>query len=66
VTRTRRFDSTRIVRETAHALEGMVMAVELADPADLDPADAAEWAGIIARSTRALSRFARQIKEVTQ
>lgn len=66
VRRTRRFDSTRIVRETADALEGMVMAVELADPADLDPADAAEWAAVIARSARVLSRFARQIKEVAQ
>jgi hypothetical protein len=64
--RTRRIDSTRIVRETAHALEGLVMGIELADLAELDPADADEWAASIARSARALTRFARQIKEVTR
>ena len=64
--RTRRIDSTRIVRQTAHALEGLVMGIELADPAELDPAGAAEWAASIARSTRSLARFARQIKEMTR
>jgi hypothetical protein len=64
--RTRRHDSSRIVRQTVHALEGLVMGVELADPAELDPAEAAAWAASIARSTRALSRFARQIKEAFQ
>ena len=64
--RGRRIDSTRIVRETAHALEGLVMGIELADPAELDPASAAEWAASIARSTRSLARFARQIKEMTR
>jgi hypothetical protein len=61
--RTRRHDSSRIVRQTMDALEGLVMGVELADPAELDPAEAAAWAASITRSTRALSRFARQIKE---
>ena len=64
--RTRRIDSTRIVRETAHALEGLVMGIELADPAELDLADTAEWAASITRSTRSLARFARQIKEMTR
>ena len=64
--RTRRIDSTRIVRQTAHALEGLVMGIELADPAELDRAGAAEWAASIARSTRSLARFARQIKEMTR
>ena len=50
------------MRQTAHALEGLVMGVELADPAELDPAEAAGWAASITRSARALSRFARQIK----
>ena len=61
--RTRRTDSARIVRETVHALEGLAMSVELADPAGLDPAQATEWATSMTRSLRALSTFARQIKE---
>jgi hypothetical protein len=61
--RTRRPDSTRIVREAAHALEGLAMSVELADPTQLDPAEAAEWAASMTRSIRALSTFVRQIKE---
>ena len=51
--RTRRPDSGRIVRETVHALEGLAMGVELADPAGLDPAEAAEWAASMTRSIRA-------------
>jgi hypothetical protein len=66
VGRTRRLDSARIVREIASQLEGMAMSIELASLAELDPAEAAEWAASIARSARALSRFARQIKEVAQ
>jgi hypothetical protein len=61
--RTRRTDSARIVRETVHALEGLAMSVELADPAGLDPAQATAWAASMTRSLRALSTFARQIKE---
>jgi hypothetical protein len=61
--RTRRPDSARIVRETVHALEGLVMGVELADPAGLDPAEAADWAASMVRSIRALSKFVRQMKE---
>jgi hypothetical protein len=61
--RTRRPDSARIVRETVHALEGLVMGVELADPAGLDPAQAAAWAASMTGSIRALSKFLRQMKE---
>jgi hypothetical protein len=61
--RARRPDSSRIVRETAHALEGLVMGVELADPAGLDPAEAAEWAASMTRSIRLLNKFVRQMKE---
>ena len=61
--RARRLDSNRIVRETVHALEGLVMGVELADPAGLDPAEAAEWAASMTRSIRLLSKFVRQMKE---
>ena len=61
--RARRLDSNRIVRETVHALEGLAMGVELADPAGLDPAEAAEWAASMAHSIRLLSKFLRQVKE---
>jgi hypothetical protein len=64
--RTRRPDSARIVRETAHTLEGLVLGVELADPAGLDPAQAADWAASMTCSIRALSKFARQLKEQTR
>jgi hypothetical protein len=61
--RTRRPDSSRIVRETVHALEGLAMGVELADPAGLDPVEAAEWADSMTRSIRLLTTFLRQMKE---
>jgi hypothetical protein len=61
--RTRRPDSNRIVRETVHALEGLAMGVELADPAGLDPAEAAEWAVSMTHSIRLLTKFVRQMKE---
>jgi hypothetical protein len=64
--RTRRPDSARIVRETAHALEGLALGVEFADPAGLDPAEAAAWAASMTRSIRTLSKFARQLKEQTR
>jgi hypothetical protein len=61
--RARRLDSNRIVRETAHSLEGLAMGVELADPAALDPAEADGWAASMTRSIRVLSKFVRQVKE---
>ena len=63
--RTRRHDANRIVRETARALEGLAMSVQLVNPAGLDPAQAAEWAASLACSLRVLSKFVRQMKEVT-
>lgn len=63
VGRARRPDANRIVRETAHALEGLAMSVALADPADLDPAEAAEWAASCARSIRVLRRFLAQMRK---
>jgi hypothetical protein len=62
----RRLDSTRIARQTVHALEGLAMGVELADLAEIDPAEVPAWTGSLARSLRVLSRFARQLKEVTR
>jgi hypothetical protein len=64
--RTRRPDSSRIVRETVHALEGLALGVELADPAGLDPLAAAGWAASMADSLRVLRRFLRQMKETSR
>ena len=61
--RARRHDSNRIVRQTVHALEGLVMGVGLADVADFDPGETAEWAASMARSIRQLAAFVRQLKE---
>ena len=58
-------DPGRIVRQTVHALEGLAMGVEFADPAGLDPAEAADWAASMTRSIRALNKFLRQMKAVT-
>jgi hypothetical protein len=63
VGRTRRPDANRIVRHTTHALEGLAMSVALADPADLDPAQVAEWAASQARSIRVLTRFLAQMRK---
>jgi hypothetical protein len=63
VGRTRRPDANRIVRHTTHALEGLAMSVALADPADLDPAQVAEWAASQARSIRVLSQFLAQMRK---
>jgi DNA-binding CsgD family transcriptional regulator len=64
--RTRRLDSSRIVRETVYALEGLAMGIELADVARLDPAEAGEWAASMTRSLRVLSRFLREMKETVR
>jgi hypothetical protein len=63
VGRTRRPDANRIVRHTTHAMEGLAMSVALADPADLDPAEAAEWAASLGRSIRVLTRFLAQMRK---
>ncbi|MBO0817685.1 MAG: hypothetical protein J2P30_21355 [Actinobacteria bacterium] len=63
--RRRRLDSTRIARETVHALEGLAMGVKLANPGEIDPAEVPEWAVSMRQSLRVLRRFARQIEEVT-
>jgi hypothetical protein len=62
--RIRRHDPDRIVRETVHALEGLAMSVQLADPAGLDPGQTGEWVASLSRSLRVLARFARQLKKV--
>lgn len=64
--KTRNIDSNRVVRETVHALEGLAMGVQLANLHDLDAGEIENWAASLTDSTRTLTRFARQIKEMTQ
>ena len=64
--RTRRHDSDRILRETAQALEALVMGIGLITITDLEPAEAKTWAVSIASSTRTLTQFTKQVKETTQ
>jgi len=63
VARRRRPDATRIARETAHALEGLAMGVELADVAALSPAEAKQCAASLNGSLRVLGRFARRLSK---
>jgi len=64
--RSRHIDSNRIVRETVHALEGAAMGVGLIVPADLDPAEAADWAASLTESLRVLNRLNKTLKEAAQ
>lgn len=66
VSRTRVLDSSRIVRETVHALEGLAMGVQLADVADLDPSEADSWAASLTDSIRVLNRLVRTLRERAQ
>lgn len=66
VTRTRRINSTSLVENTATALEGLVMGVELIDYKAVDPEVASQWVDSLTESMRALNRFVRQLKEQTQ
>lgn len=66
VGRTRHHDSNRIMRKTVSALEGLAMGIALIDLEDLDPAEITDWAASLTDSVRALNRFARQLKEMTQ
>jgi ParB-like chromosome segregation protein Spo0J len=62
--RTRKtIDSNRVVRETAIALEGLAMGVQLVNINDLDPAEIDGWASSIAASIRTLNRLGKQLKE---
>jgi hypothetical protein len=66
VRKSRRHDSGRILRETAQALEGLVMGISLVNPEEVDPAEAKQWATSLTSSIRALNRFTNQIREMTQ
>jgi ParB family chromosome partitioning protein len=62
--RTRKsIDSNRVVRETAIALDGLAMGVQLVNINDLDPAEIDGWASSITTSIRTLNRLVRQLKE---
>lgn len=64
--RTRRIDSNRVARETVFALEGAAAGLGLIDYKDLDDPELASWAISLTESMRALNRFVKQIKEMTQ
>jgi hypothetical protein len=64
VSRTRRLDSNRIVRETVHALEGLAMGAGLVMPADLDTAEIPAWTASLTDSLQALNRLVKTMKEI--
>ena len=66
INKARSIDSNRIVRETVHALEGLAMGVQLADLSDLETSQLPDWSASLTDSIRTLTRFTKQIKELTQ
>lgn len=60
---TRHIDSTRVVTEMSHTLEGLVMSAELADPGQVDLIELADLAESIGHSLRSLNRFHKRMKE---
>ncbi len=67
VTKTRRSnDANRIAAEVTTTLDGLSTAVGLIDFAELDAAQAQNWATSLDASLRVLNRFAKQLKDVTR
>jgi hypothetical protein len=69
VGKTHRHDSDRMVSESVDSLEGVAMTLDLVGhPADagLDPDQIAGWATSLTASLTALTRFNKQLKEMTQ
>jgi transposase len=64
--RSRHLDSARIVSETASTLEGVANSLRLVDFDELDVAETEDWATSISDSLRALTRFNKRLKEMTQ
>lgn len=64
--KTHRLDSSRIVAETATALEGLAIGVGLVSLDDLDPAQMKDWAASLTASIRDLDRFVKTMKENAQ
>lgn len=66
VGKSRRINSTQVVENTATALEGLVMGVELIDYTAVDIAVASQWADSLTESLKVLNGFARQIRKAAQ
>lgn len=64
--RTRRLDSDRVVNQIVLDADALVAAVNLVQFADLDRTRITEWANSLSESMRALSKFAKQLKELAQ
>ena len=66
IVKSRRINSTHLVENTATALEGLVMGIELIDYEAVDPAVASQWADSLDDSLKKLRSFATQIRKATQ
>lgn len=69
VGKTQRHDNDRMVSEAISTIEGAVMALDIVGhPADagIDPEQMAGWITSLSASLTALTRFNRQLKEMTQ
>lgn len=64
--KTRHIDANRVVAETVSALEGLALGVGLIEVANIDRAQANDWATSLSSSLRSLNRLAKQLKEMTQ
>jgi len=63
----RRLDDQLIVTRTVEALEGIAVALDVFDPEEVTQTEeAALWADSVARSIRALIKFHKQLKEMSQ
>lgn len=60
---TRRFDSTRVVRETVEALEGLVIVLPMVDTSALNVGEVAQWSASLDQSIWALTQFNKALKE---
>jgi hypothetical protein len=66
VSNTRHIDSNHVAQQTVDTLAGLVPGLGLIDYSELDRGEAAHWATSLSDSFRALNRFRKQIKEMTQ
>lgn len=61
-----RVRADRVVSETAASLEGLVLALDLIDPSDVDQGQVWDWIGSIESSLSKLRRFTTQMKEAAR
>lgn len=66
VGKTRRIDSNAVLTSIVEDLEQLALPMRLVKFEDLDAARAEEWANSLTDSIKALNRFVKQIKELTQ